>query len=166
MAGLNMAITRTVKNYARLYKKVSFYSHALSEFVDQEMTGEKFKDVAALHETVRADDNFCAYSTYQISILTDENGIEHRSAPINESRMVKFGEIALAQKTYVPVYSGYSAGLRPYADMFPETRDKQVVTCGVNVRLLQDDDIIHDRKTGQRVWPALTPRIPRPGPAP
>ena len=72
----------SVKTFVRLYKKVSHYAHPLKEFVDCDFDSLDVADIFSLHDMICKDDTYCAYSTFQISILTDGKGLEHRSAPI------------------------------------------------------------------------------------
>jgi hypothetical protein len=154
----------SVKTYVRFYKKVTHYTHPLKEFVDVDIVDLGVRDIAALHDMIRKDDTYCAYNTFQISILHDGNGLEHRSAPINESRMIKFGEIKPAHEVKVPVYTGWMIGQLPYSDQHPESRGKSVVICGGNICPVTAGDIVYDRESGQKIWPVPAPRVPGPQP--
>ena len=150
----------SVKTYVRFYKKVTHYAHPLKEFVDVDINDLGVNDIAALHDMICKDDTYCAYNTFQISILHNDKGLEHRSAPINESRVIKFGEVKPANEVKVPVYTGWMMGQLPYSDQHPEARGKSVVICGGNISPVMPDDIVYDRQTGSKVWPARAPRVP------
>lgn len=152
---------RSLRNYIRLYHDVVNHNHPIKDYTDVDTATLGGANMDALHDMVRKEDKYCAYSTYQVSVLTDENGLEHRSAPINESRMVKFGEIKKAEDITVKAYTGWIMTDRIYADLFPDTRGKMMVVCGRSISPREPDDIICDRATGKRIWPVPAPRMPK-----
>lgn len=154
----------TVKTYVRFYKKVTHYTHPLKDTVDVDFADLGVKDMFALHDMICKDDTYCAYSTFQVSILKDDSGLEHRSAPINESRMIKFGEIKPSEDVKVPVYTGWMMGQIPYSDAHVESRGKSVVICGGNITTVTPGDIVYDRESRRKIWPVPVPRVPGPQP--
>ena len=154
----------SVKTYIRLYKKVTHYSHPLKEFVDIDLNDLGVRDIAAAHEMISKDDTYCAYNTFQVSVILDDSGLEHRSGPINESRMIKFGEIKRAEEVKVPVYTGWMIGQIPFSDQHAEARGQSVIICGGNIAVATPADIVYDRESRKKIWPAPVPRLPAPTP--
>ena len=140
---------KDVRNFARLYASFTAVKYPVGGHEDRAFgPGTPLPDLTAVHEFVRASNDYYAYSTYQISAIHDGER-EHLSAPFNHSATMKFGDIKKAQDVIIMVNPRVSTQTCAYTDRHPETKDTMIFVGGGRIEKIEPGDHIYDRDTGK-----------------
>jgi hypothetical protein len=174
-AKLKQEFDRRVTTYAILHfnmKEVDYGPDGRgpdSETVDIAALG--LKSAADVHDYVRGNKFYEAYSTYQVSTVAFD-GITHTSARYNETPKTWFGRVQPAEELIVETFDKQADGShvrvqKPYTEVAPGAKGLHFVrTEGYTIQVLQEGDRVFDRAANRRIWPAATgpaPDAPAPG---
>lgn len=140
---------KEIRNFARLHASLAAAKYPAGGYEDRPFgPGMPLPDLAAVHEFVRASQDYYAYSTYQVSAIHD-GAREHLSAAFNHSAVIKFGELRRAQDVIIMANPRVSTETCAYTDRHPDTMDTQIFLGGGRIERVTPDDHIYDRATGK-----------------
>jgi hypothetical protein len=169
---LKEEFSRKVTTYAVLHfnmKEVDYGPDGRgpdSETVDIAKLG--LKSAADIHDYVRSNKLYEAYSSYQVSTVVAD-GISHRSSQYNKTPKVWFGRVQAAEDMKVIKFIRDAGGkpvqdLEPLVDAQPGAKGRHFVrTDGWTIQMLEAGDQVFDKASNKRLWPLQAPQAaPKP----
>ena len=140
---------KDIRNFARLYASFTAVKYPVGGYEDRAFgPGTALPDLTAVHDFVRASNDYYAYSTYQVSAIHDGER-EHLSVAFNHSATIKFGELKRAQDVSIMVNPRASLATCAYTDRHPEAVNTDIFIGGGRIEKIEPGDHIYDRDTGK-----------------